>query len=609
MKPTISIEVLNALEQQFPKKTSTAVRPRKSTSQTPAQKAIPKIEQALQKQLLKYFCLRDAQDFKLDTYRMSLEQFKLDCGQIGPNKEWTAYWLRDNCALFAVVEAGSNLTGQLSRVKFNARVSIEQTTVRPKTIKEDDMNNLSDTQIAALASGCDARAEEPTDNDIEIVKVFYSDLIAAAESGDTSIAAQYDFLEVDVSSVLAFIEWANSSACKWSQKKKDINTHHANIILAVVRVFGKYPMKRLKSDFGRNYYEGISIQNISKTLRAAVLGNAHEYDMTSSVVAWKLGFARGYLDANGYKQTAVHEAFPTLTLYVENKADLLRTVSMYVYPEGCYTRPEFRMTNLKTAFTALTFGAKLTRGAWTNSAGEYEYPAIRSVITDTKEYTAFSNDSAVKQFMKEMDALDSFILSLEQQADPGLIHKSELMTHGGNFSKAKALAYLYQTAETEVMDVVRKRAADLGHEVRANIHDAVIFKHRLGVEGVSEINACVREITHNPYWKLSHKELSRFNTRHIDVEEQAHKARMQEQEEHAFLYTHVKHEIHGTDIDDTRRGLSLEEFQKRSKGKKPARDTDYYNGAYAGTPEERYLDMSPEERMEFDYEYGDNSED
>jgi len=40
------------------------------------------------------------------------------------------------------------------------------------------------------------------------------------------------------------------------------------------------------------------------------------------------------------------------------------------------------------------------------------------------------------------------------------------------------LAYAYQHAETEVMDVVRAEIRRLGKTVLANIHDAIVVRER-----------------------------------------------------------------------------------------------------------------------------------
>ena len=63
----------------------------------------------------------------------------------------------------------------------------------------------------------------------------------------------------------------------------------ARTILAIASVMsGNYLQRKKPSAFGRLYYEGVSVQNINKELRRAVLGNCWEYDIRSSVVAWKM---------------------------------------------------------------------------------------------------------------------------------------------------------------------------------------------------------------------------------------------------------------------------------------------------------------------------------
>jgi hypothetical protein len=110
----------------------------------------------------------------------------------------------------------------------------------------------------------------------------------------------FDLVPVDKESVKSYIIWLTTESEKISQEKKDQALRQARIILAISSVMDGYYVQRKKpSAFGRMYYEGTSVQNINKELRRAVLGNCFEYDIRSSVVAWKMGWAKQYIDAYG----------------------------------------------------------------------------------------------------------------------------------------------------------------------------------------------------------------------------------------------------------------------------------------------------------------------
>jgi hypothetical protein len=97
------------------------------------------------------------------------------------------------------------------------------------------------------------------------------------------------------------------------------------------------------------------------------------------------------------------------------------------------------------------------------------------------------------------------------------------------------LAYLYQHDETEIMNVVRSIAADHGREPLANIHDAIVFRKKLGVDLKSEIELRMREHSGNPYWHLTTKQLERYTPRLLDLEqeERDHRMRIRSEEKQA----------------------------------------------------------------------------
>jgi hypothetical protein len=107
-----------------------------------------------------------------------------------------------------------------------------------------------------------------------------------------------------------------------------------------------------------------------------------------------------------------------------------------------------------------------------------------------------------------------------------------LQTQNGRPSKAKVLSYLYQHAETEVMNIVYQLARGYRKKVLAHIHDAVVVSTRLGADLKHEIELQMRNQTGNPYWRLAAEELKRFESRGKDVkaEEEEHRQRIQQEE-------------------------------------------------------------------------------
>lgn len=306
------------------------------------------------------------------------------------------------------------------------------------------------------------------------------------------------------------------------------NIRQARIVLGSSRAFNGWYLQRKKpSDFGRMYYEGVSVQNVNKELRRAMLGNCWEYDIRSSVITWKMGFAEQYLKSSGLDGD-VGRTFPATLNYLEDKADFMRTVRLYVFDDHSKQAGEFQMKLLKQAFTAMSFGARLASTGWQDQSGHWNNPALVNILRNTQERNRFFNDRSVRAFIKEQNTLDDFLFKEFKTHLSELVKLPCLLTHSGRLSKAKVLAYLYQHGETQVMNIVRASAAANERKPIANVHDAIFFKRRLGVELKCEIEFQMRSQTGNPYWHLTAKELKRYEPRHFDAiaEETAHKRRM-----------------------------------------------------------------------------------
>jgi hypothetical protein len=262
-----------------------------------------------------------------------------------------------------------------------------------------------------------------------------------------------------------------------------------------------------------------------------MLGNCWEYDIRSSVVAWKMGYARSYLAASGLDQD-LKKSFPSTLLYLEHKADFMATVSYYVFLESSPVPKDLRPKLLKRAFTAISFGARQTAKGWLDASGNWTNPALVDILQNSEDRTRFLSDVTVKQFIKEQNALDDYLYDLFKKFRPDLLLERYLQTESGRPSKAKVLAYLYQHGETQVMDIVRQAALAKGLVPIANVHDAIFFKRRLGAEFKNAIEWQMREQTGNPYWHLTPKQIERYTPRSLNAERELseHKKRIEQEE-------------------------------------------------------------------------------
>ena len=497
------------------------------------QKAFPKPAAAAKRALTKYISVVESMLFdalqrgltpeqrKLGLYAISLEQLANKGGQIGPKKIRVHKWLTDNdWDIVQTVVLGTKFSGQNSLVKLTALATIQNSLQVP-------VQSLSaattDEEIDAYLSGDDV-------SNIALFDHLYPEY--NLEWREDKLNTLFDWVPVDVESVKAYVYWLETESNLIQGPKKDLALRQSLSILGIASVTKGYYLQRKKpSPFGRTYYEGVSVQNVNKELRRAMLGNCWEYDIRSSVVAWKMGYARGYIAASGLDQD-LKKSFPSTLLYLEHKADFMATVSHYVFLESSPVPKDLRPKLLKRAFTAISFGARQTAKGWLDASGNWTNPALVDILQNSEDRTRFLSDVTVKQFIKEQNALDDYLYDLFKKFRLDLLLERYLQTESGRPSKAKVLAYLYQHGETQVMDIVRQAALAKGLVPIANVHDAIFFKRRLGAEFKNAIEWQMREQTGNPYWHLTPKQIERYTPRSLNAERELseHKKRIEQEE-------------------------------------------------------------------------------
>lgn len=473
-----------------------------------ARRALRKYVQVLE-QLLTMAIMngRTPEQVKLNTYSISLQRLANLGGQIGPDRKRVHAWLRDNgLELVRTVIQGSNLTGVVSTVKV--------------------------TELAILV---------PENGDIsnkEMAITFNRGSDCALDEVDTAQSQDIDWLEVDIKSLKAYTQWVTEQSKLISKEEQQRILMQASSILAVANNRGgKYPQIRKPSVFGRMYYEGLSIQNVNKELRRAILGDCWEYDIRSSVISWKMGFAKECLAALGSQQS-IRQAFIATTSYLEDREDFMRTVRHFIFLEGSNVPRDLQRKLLKQAVTAISFGARATTTGWFNLAGQWTNPALVEILKNAQERQRFLGDPTIRKFIQEQNQLDDYIFALFKREASDLLKQSYLRTPSGRASKSKVLAFYYQHSETQVMNIVRDVASRHDRTPLANVHDAVFFRQRLGSELKSEIEAVMREQTSNPYWSLGAKQLQGYScvSKEVREYEAQHKRRIQQEEAMAAGY-------------------------------------------------------------------------
>ena len=516
---TVDPQVLARLQAAFPKPPSCA------------QRALDKYVVALTAQLNQsVYQGRDPQQLKIQSYSVSTSKLANKGGQIGTSKTRVHSWLeRNGVPLIRVVQKGSNLTGRLSDVVLTPLAQAE------------DVWQRFDLDLSTATT--DQQVEQALMPDRAQAKAVFDIIYPTFDSKWTGqdIAQRYDVLKVDVPSLKAYLYWLRTSTSTMTKGAVSRASAQARSILAVASILsGKYLQPIKDSAFGRRYYAGTSVQNVNKNLRNAILGSCWEYDIRSSVVAWKVGSASTFLQVNGRKES-VREAFPNTLLYLEDRTDFLQTVRMYVFEERSERNAATHMKMLKQAFTAIAFGARTNTKGWRTEDGLWVNPALVSVIRNIEARERFMADVGVQGFIKEQRALDNYFMEQVSAHSPDLLRLPILQTSSGKASKSKVVAYLYQHSETEVMNVLRATVAQWGRVPLASVHDAIFFKQRLGVDRVHEAQYQMQQATGNPYWKLSATQHHRWERHSLDeaTELAAHRQRIAAETEKAVGYQSI----------------------------------------------------------------------
>ena len=463
---------------------------------------------------------------KLGLYPIPLHDLANKGGRIGPQKLRVHKWLKDNqLELVQTVEKGSKFKGEYSTVKLSSMVILDDR----MTVSRAAISQIkTDRELDCYLTGEDKDSRT-------VFQHLYPELdpcsISVAEAG-------FDFVPVDIESLKAFVHWLGASAEFGSKEKRGLILNQAKIVLAVSSINGAmFPQRIKRSSFGRTYYEGLSAQNVHKELRRAMLGNCWEYDIRSSVIAWKMGYAKDLLlQAN--TEADVRLYFPATTLYLEDKADFMATVRYFTFAGNESLTQDFQIGLIKQALTAISFGAKSTGCGWIDSSGGWKNPALVEILKNQTERDRFLTDPTVKAFIEEQRALDDFIFALVKLKSSALLILNCLQTASGRVSKAKVLAYLYQHAETQAMDLICTVARQNGHVPIARVHDAVFFRSRLGPDLKQELELSLHDATLNNYWHLSPKQLKRYTPVSIDAvrDEMLHRQRIADEERRAMDY-------------------------------------------------------------------------
>lgn len=378
--------------------------------------------------------------------QVSLDALINGCGEFRYQKQrhWVWNEFKDIYPLFVIVDKGSNLKGR------NTTVEISDRTIRKL------LDYVSD--------------------DVLVREVFSE----AASDG-----AKPEMIAVDLENLQNYIDNTDYDLAHHAEGKSDEwvskvqrNAYQARLVQRIAaHLGGQYPQYPKPSVFGRTYYHGLSIQTMSKQVRAAVLGKHFQYDLSAAIYGIKLAIISGIVakPKERHVENRLDGLFTYTKEYLREKDAIRQRLA-----EQCLTETPInaagKLRLVKQAITAIGFGARTDTALWYDG-----HPtALAEIIRNKADRERFLKDKFVKNFIAEQDELtDAIILYLKRvgQFDP---IKQAIRDARGikRITDAHILAYLFQHYETDLMnDIVA--IAQVEMPVLARIHDAFITNSKL----------------------------------------------------------------------------------------------------------------------------------
>lgn len=333
-------------------------------------------------------------------------------------------------------------------------------------------------------------------------------------------------VKIDIDSLQAFIDHTTEELNQVNNEKHEDklrrNLRCAKYIKIISTFFkdayDDYVLPHIPSPspYGRTYYKGINLQNVSKEVRAAAIGDHHVYDLNAAVYAIKLYLAMDLLQSQNIdtfgKYTYTKE-------YLDHKSHIREKLAKHItaYPDG--------EKLIKEAMTAISFGARIGGIAYRED-DNWIVPAINDIIKNKDDRNRFINDPWVKEFVKEQHQMTKYIVQ-EYLKMPDFKKKIEnvkdIKNNNGKFRKTQVMSYLFQQAETMIMELIKSQTDYL-----VSIHDAIVTKKPIHNQCLLDIKASLTGAFE--YFSLSHEFVNGWESYDLMVEQVLHENRIRDEE-------------------------------------------------------------------------------
>lgn len=352
---------------------------------------------------------------------------------------------------------------------------------------------------------------------------FDLDLALASRTDEECVQTIYEGTDTNLNSIDVPVDMQSLSNYIKSTEaivnKTDTHTRnlrHAKIFYRIATYFdGHIPHFEKESEFGRKYYTGLSLQNVHKLVRSAVLGDCYEYDLDASVYRWKYHVCKDY----GISMPATLE-------YLDKKDTFREHIARIAFGNTSETS----IKTAKAVINAIGFGAKASSTGYRDSDGKFVVSSLRDLITSKTALDRVLTDIWVSEFVAEQDAFNKavFAYTLNGTTHEDIIKRMPFLAtdKGDKVCPKRLVAYLYQQTERQTIDQLISIAQPA--QPLIVVHDAFYTKRKAKLLELREVCANegvkIKETEHKGYTFVD------FN----DISE--HKQRINEQERLANGY-------------------------------------------------------------------------
>lgn len=411
-------------------------------------------------------------------------------GQLGSSKTSIHKCLSDNRVPLVInTKIKYRPTKELAIFKTTKFLTIKDESILDsmRLMTEIEMNKFLDT---------------PSQDDIDEIDDYLKDFRALNVQEQNKF---YDSVKVDIESLKSYLKKLAHGEIKIARYKQESDADNSEYILRIAQLNnGMLPQLKHDSEFGRNYYKNKSVQNVSKKVREAFLGDSWEYDCKSCSASWKMAFAQEYYNSKKRHKQSFDDSFSAMTLYLEYKSVFFDEVIKTTFALLPYSH-EFKTKAVKNAMTAIGFGAKLTTGYYKSKDGDIKFSSLYEIFDEKIELLRrFKNCTIVSQYCDEQSILNKYIVNkfINDAVWLAEMEASRIKRESKPYKDTQKISWLFQHAETKMMDIVRKELKKMSKTVIANVHDAIVIKERLNQSEQSHIENSVRKKTRVNYFAL-----------------------------------------------------------------------------------------------------------